>query len=153
MPALGETACEDRSGWRVNLVGSLEGAQAITLRRQRKRNPLSFEKESGFCSGPTVLLALSTDQRLDRLALGDGQRTTQVVAHLRRRVDAEALVDRRVQVAERHRVLLDVGTVGARLAVRLAALDGAAAQHDRPAAAPVVAAGVLVDARRPTELT
>src|SRR5205085_7485983 len=40
----------------------------------------------------------------------------------------------------------------ARRAVGLAALEGAAAEDHRPAAGPVVAAGVLVDARRPAEL-
>ena len=35
----------------------------------------------------------------------------------------------------------------------LAALDGAAADHDGPAARPVIAAGVLVDARRAAEFT
>ena len=46
----------------------------------------------------------------------------------------------------------DVHAVGVGRAVGLAALDGAAADHDRPAARPVIAAGVLVDARRAAEL-
>src|SRR5262249_34992019 len=49
-------------------------------------------------------------------------------------------------------VVGDVLAVRAGGAVGLAAVDGAAADHHRPAAGPVVAAGVLVDVRRPAEL-
>src|SRR6266540_151617 len=77
---------------------------------------------------------------LERLALGDLQRTTQVVAYLRARVDAEALVHRGEEVAELiDRILLDVGAVVGGRAVDLTPLDGAAAEDDRPAARPVIA--------------
>src|SRR5262249_42966503 len=78
--------------------------------------------------------------------------TAEVVTHLRARVDAQALVHRGEQVADAGRVFLDVGAVLRGRAVDLPALDGAATDHHRPAAGPVVAAGVLIDARRAAKL-
>src|SRR5262249_47432263 len=89
----------------------------------------------------------------DGLAFGDLQRASEVVANLGPRVDAEALVDGGEQVADADGVLGHVGAVLAGGPVGDAALDGPAAQHDRPAATPVVAAAVLIDAGSPAELT
>src|SRR5262249_6507742 len=83
---------------------------------------------------------------------GDRERPAEVVADAGGRVEAEALVKGGEQVGDGHLVGLDVGAVNVGRAVNLAALDGAAADHDRPAAAPVVAGGALVDARRAPEL-
>src|SRR4029453_450292 len=69
----------------------------------------------------------------------------EVVAHLGARIDAQALVDRREQVADPGRILRPVQAVRARRARHHPALD-------RPAPAPGLAAAALVDARRAAEL-
>ena len=68
------------------------------------------------------------------------------------RVDAQRLVDRGEQVALADRVVLDILAVGVGGPVDLSALDAAAGQHHRPAADVVVAAGAVVDVRRPADL-
>src|SRR4051812_25156945 len=68
------------------------------------------------------------------------------------RVDAQGAVDRREQVALRDGQVLDVLAVGIGGAVDLPALDAATGQDDGPAADEVVAAGAVVDLRRPPDL-
>src|SRR5579875_2104910 len=91
-------------------------------------------------------------QSLKWFAVGNLQRPTEIVAHLGARIDAESLEDGGEHIADGGFVALDVHAVFAGRAEDLAALDGAAAQHDRPAPRPVIAAGVLIDARRSAKL-
>ena len=70
-----------------------------------------------------------------------------------RRVDAQRLADRGDQVGRRRGPLLDASVPSlAGAADRLAALDAAAGQHDRPGMGEMVAPGAGVDVRRPAEL-
>src|SRR5207248_3588214 len=94
---------------------------------------------------------LRLQQAGDRLAFGDLQRPAEVVADLGARIDAEALEDGGEQVADADGVLIDVHAVLTGRAVGDAALEGAAAEDDGPAPAPVIPAAVLVDPRRPAE--
>src|SRR5207248_1512903 len=69
------------------------------------------------------------------------------------RADAQGLEDRGRHVAGVDLALGDRLAVGVRLAVDRAAADAAAGERARPGAGEVVPADVLVDLRRPTELT
>src|SRR5579871_2434024 len=74
-----------------------------------------------------------------------------VVPDLQAGIDAEALVERGEKIAHGRRPVRNVGAVLAGRANHLAAFDPAAADNDGPAAGPMVAAGILIDARRPAE--
>src|SRR5258707_401399 len=94
------------------------------------------------------------NQAVDRTAVvaGNRERTTDGVAHLGAGVDAETAVDRGENVADVDAVTSDVHTICVRGPIGLAAANCAAADHDRPATSPVVAAIVLIDARCAAEL-
>src|SRR5881227_1765687 len=95
----------------------------------------------------------SCQQRADRIgAFRRGEYRTFADVVLDARVDAEGRVDRGEQVPLRHRVVLHVLAVDVGCAVDLSALDAAAGQHDGPAVDVVVAAGPVVDLRRPADL-
>src|SRR5262249_55690762 len=68
------------------------------------------------------------------------------------RVDAQGRVDGCEQVALGDGPILDLLAIGVRAADHLPALDPPAGQHDRPGADIVVAAGPIVDLRRPPDL-
>src|SRR5581483_6382638 len=149
----------------VNHEGS--AVKTKTPRRRARRFLIFFgraestggKKKSGRAVGPPAYAHNTSgcrilEQRFDRAAAaaGDGEGPADGVADLRARVDAQGAVDGREDVTDLDRVVLDRHAVLVGRAVGLAALDGTAADHDRPAAGPVVTAGVLVDARRAGEL-
>src|SRR5262245_4509620 len=91
----------------------------------------------------------SLKQRRDRPAIvgGDGIRSADGIADLRRRVDADGAVNGCEEISDGHRVVRNRHAVLVGRAVDLATADGAAADHHRPASGPVIAAGILIDAR------
>src|SRR5262249_45109354 len=125
-----------------------EWAASYKVARVRQRTRADHAAFPGSCARGDI--SSSLEQRVDRTALqaGDGERAADRVADLVGGVDAEAAVDRGEDVADVDAVAGDVGAVRRGGAVDAAALDGAAADHDRPAPGPVVTAIVLVDARR-----
>ena len=107
-------------------------------------------------SRPSLLLALLTacyTRPASGLPSAMSSGRPRLSRTLRAGIDAQALVERGEQVADAEPGSSpDVHAVLAGGAVDLTALDGPAADHDRPAARPVIAAAVLVDARRAAEL-
>src|SRR5262249_21335856 len=96
---------------------------------------------------------LRLHQSLEGLAVGNLQRPAKVVADLGGRVAAQPFEDGREYITDRGPLIAsNVHAVSAGGPEDSATLDGAAAQHDRPAPRPVIAAGVLIDARRSAEL-
>src|SRR5207302_780739 len=82
-------------------------------------------------------------QRLAAVCDRDG--AVAVVVDHHGRVDAQAVIDRRANVTNVHRTVLDVGGVGVGGAVHTAAAHAGAGQNDRVAERPVVAAAVGVE--------
>ena len=68
-------------------------------------------------------------------------------------IDAQGLIDRRIEVAERDRPIGHVSSVFVACAYNVASLNPATSEQQRPAVGPVIASGILVDHRRSAELT
>src|SRR6516225_8263391 len=128
----------------------------------QKNKPLAARQwdrqtASGFAPGPSGLVSSLLKQGRNRpaVAAGDVEGPSDGIADLRRRVDSQSPVDggEHIAHADRRGAVCDRGTVIIGGADGLAAADGAAANHHRPAAGPVVAAGILIDARRTAEFT
>src|SRR5262245_3621448 len=111
-------------------------------------------------SGPygtktTATLSTVVDAGLEqpphRFAGAEGHRAALGILHFQVDVDAEAFEDRRRQVVGADGQFRSEGRRAVGAAVDLAAADAGAGEEHRLAKAPVVAAGVLVDPRRPAE--
>src|SRR5437016_546724 len=87
---------------------------------------------------------MSNEDARHRLALDEQARLLQVILDDGRRIDADAVIDRRQQFARMHRVLQRRRTGLVRLAPHEAALDAGAGDNAGVAVGPVIAAVVLV---------
>src|SRR5262245_4517554 len=85
------------SGWR-SAIGY--GAGHTRTRAEVPSNETGPARDHDPLPVPFPVRNACLHQALQRLALGDGQRPAEVVADLGARVEAEALVDRREQVAD-----------------------------------------------------
>src|SRR5947208_17167093 len=90
-----ETAVPTSRPARLRTTGRPPAARTVSINLRNMRSKVAKEKEPApLLRGERVRFRPrdtddgSADQRRDRLALGDGQRPAEVVAHLRRRVDA-----------------------------------------------------------------
>src|SRR6185437_10999483 len=93
---------------------------------------------------------LGLEQFFNRLAFGqDGDRPAGVVEILLLGIDAEMLIHRGKHILRRLGIALGESALGVGLADHATALDRAAGQYSAEDIGIVIAAGVVVDARRP----